>query len=107
MFFFLSLPIFSEEDREACVKYRKDFGWSKGYSVVATVISGSDLNSAVGSLSRFELFATYAIIFWDEGQASIYKLPYLSMGRLPTFEQEVEDQDGRKWKIKEGHDFCY
>ena len=40
------------ERQEACVKYRKDFGWSKGYSVVATVISGSDLNSAVAEFFK-------------------------------------------------------
>lgn len=95
------------EKQEACVKYRKDYGWSKGYSVITTVISGSDLNSTVGSFSKFESYATYAVVFWDENQASIYKLPPLSMGSLPSFEQEVEDQEGRKWKIKEGHDFCY
>ena len=95
------------ERQEACVKYRKDFGWSKGYSVVATVISGSDLNSAVGSFSRFEAFATYGVVFWDKDQSSIYKLPPLSMGSFPIFEQEVEDQEGRKWKVKQGHNFCY
>lgn len=103
----ISFASFAAEKQEACVKYRKDYGWSKGYSVVATVISGSDLNSAVGSFSRFESFATYAVVFWDEGQASIYKLPASSMGTLPMFEQEVEDQEGRRWRIKEGHSFCY
>lgn len=95
------------ENQEACVKYQNDSGWSKGYSVVATIISGLDLNSAVGSFSRYESFATYAAVFWGEGQASIYKLPPLSMGSLSIFEQEVKDQEGRKWKIKKGNNFCY
>lgn len=104
---FLISPLsFAAEKHDACVKYRKDYGWSKGYSVVATVISGSELNTAVGSLSRFESFATYAVVFWDKGQASIFKLP-LSFGQLPIIEQEVEDQDGKKWKIKENHGLCY
>ena len=105
----LSLASFGSaaEKQEACVKYQKDNSWSKGYSVIATILSGSDLNSAVSSYSRFDSFVTYAAVFWGEGQASIYKLPLLSMGSLPIFEQNVEAQEGRKWKIKEGHNFCY
>ncbi|EPX4135688.1 hypothetical protein ACW0FU_004224 [Vibrio vulnificus] len=104
---FLISPLsFAAEKHDACVKYRKEYGWSKGYSVVATVISGSELNSAVGSLSRFESFSTYAVVFWDNDQASIFKLP-LSFGKLPMIEQEVEDQDGKKWKIKDNHGLCY
>ena len=95
------------EKEDACVKYRKEYGWSKGYSIVATVISGSDLNSAVGSFTRFQSFATYAVVFWDDDQASILKLPPMSMGSLPMFESEVEDQYGGKWKIKAGHLLCY
>lgn len=94
------------EKEEACVKYRNENGWSKGYSVIATVISGSDLNSAVGSFTRFQSFATYAVVFWDDDQASILKLPPTSMGSLPLLESEVEDQYGRNWKIKDGHTFC-
>ena len=107
--FLLSLSSFgvAAEKQEACIKYQKDNGWSKGSSVVATIISGSDLNYAVGSFSKYDTFATYAAVFWDKNQASIYKLPPLSMGSLPLFEKEVKDQEDRKWKIKEGHDFCY
>jgi len=104
---FFAILAYGSEKQEACVKYRKDYGWSKGYAVIATVISGSDLNSAVGSFTKYDSFATYAVVFWDENQASVFKLPPLSMGSLPMFEQEVEDQEGRKWKIKEGHSFCY
>ena len=104
---FLSSASMAAKNQEACIKYQKDNGWSKGYSVVATVISGSDLNSAVGSYSQFESYATYATVFWGEDKVSIYKLPPLSMSSLPIFEQEIEDQEGRKWKIKEGHIFCY
>jgi len=95
------------EKQNACVQYRKDYGWSKGYTVVATVIGGSDLNSAIGSFTKYDSFATYAVVFWGEDQASIFKLPPNSFGSLPIFEQEVEDQEGRKWKIKEGHFLCY
>ena len=102
----LSTSVLSAEKQEACVKYKKEYNWSKGYSVIATVISGSDLNSAVGSFTRFQSFATYAVVFWDDDQASILMLPPHSLGSLPMIESEVEDQYGRKWKIKEGHFLC-
>lgn len=98
---------FAAEKADVCVKYRKNYEWSKGYEVQATVISGSDLNSAVGSISRFKSFSTYAVVFWGQNEASIFELPSMAMGRVPMFETEVEDQQGREWKIKEGHLLCY
>lgn len=91
---------------EVCVKYEKEYGWSKGYEVQATIISGSDLNFAVGSFNRFNPLSTYAVVFWDEDQASIFELPALTMGSAPMFETRVKDQEGRLWKIKQGHLFC-
>ena len=99
--------LFAQEKQDACVKYRTEYSWSKGYRIEASVMSGSDLNRAVGSVSRFNAFATYAVVFWGEGQATILKLPTLSMGNLPIIEQEVDDQDGGKWKIQRGHTLCY
>ncbi|WP_454257448.1 hypothetical protein [Pseudoxanthomonas mexicana] len=98
---------FAAKRADACVKYEKEYGWSKGYAVEATVLEGSELNEKVGSYTRFSSFATYAVIFWGEGEATILKLPAMSMGSLPMFEREVEDQEGRRWKIKEGHMFCH
>lgn len=91
----------------ACVKYETEDGWSKSYAVDATILTGSELNHKVGSLTRFNSFATYAVIFWDKNEVTIIKLPGLYMGSLPIFEKEVEDQLGRRWRIKEGHDFCH
>jgi len=105
----LVLPVtaLAADKAEVCVKFRKDYGWSKGYAVQGTVISGSDLNSAVGSVTRFKNLSTYVVVFWDEDQASIFELPSMALGSVPIFEAEVEDQQGRKWKIKEGHFMCY
>lgn len=91
---------------DVCVKYEKEYGWSKGYAVQATIMSGYDLNSAVGGYSKFKTLSTYAIVFWDDDQASIFELPPLSMGSAPMFETKVTDQEGRTWKIKQGHMFC-
>jgi len=104
---YLSSFVLAAERADVCVKYKKDFGWSKGYAVQGIVINGAELNRAVGSFTRFRPFSTYLVVFWEEGQASIFELPPLAMGQVPMFETDVEDQYGRKWKIKEGHTFCY
>ena len=103
---FVSPLVYAATREEVCVKFEKEYGWSKGYAVQATIISGSDLNSAVGSFNRFKPFSTYAVVFWDEDQASIFELPLHSMGSAPMFETQVKDQEGRSWKIKQGHLFC-
>ncbi len=106
-FIIFSIVLHATVKEKACVKYKKSYGWSHGYPVIVTIISGSNLNSVIGSFTKYDSFSTYAIVFWDEHKTSIFKLPPMSMGALPMFEQEVEDQERRKWKIKKGHDFCY
>src|SRR4051794_35887515 len=67
------------EREEICAKYQKQDGWwSKDYAVEGTVISGSDLNSKVGSLTRFKNFSTYVVIFWADDQATILELPAMA-----------------------------
>lgn len=97
----------ASEAESVCIKYRKNYGWSKGYAVEGTVMRGSTLNRAVGSFSRFKRFSTYVIVFWDEGEASIFELPRHAYGRIPLFEMVVEDQENRKWKMKKGHFSCF
>ncbi len=106
LLFFSTLILYASKKEDACVKYKTQTGWSKGYSVKATVMSGSDLNSAVGDLSRFKMFSTYAIVFWDKEKATILELPALSLGSIPMFEKEVKAQDDSIWKIKEGNLLC-
>ena len=106
LFVFSSVSIAAEKS-EVCIKYKKGLGWSKGYAVEGTVVSGSNLNSAVDQFSRFKLFSTYVVVFWDEDQASIFELPRSTLGRVPMLREiEVEDQEGRKWKMKKGHFRC-
>ena len=57
---FLPTLAYAATREEVCIKFEKEYGWSKGYAVQATIISGSDLNSAVGSFNRFKPFSTYA-----------------------------------------------
>lgn len=98
---------FGAENEKICIKYRKNYGWSKGYTVEGTVMRGSDLNRAVKSFSRFNAFSTYVVVFWDDDEARIFELPHHSFGRVPLFEMEVEDQEGRKWRMKKGHFPCF
>lgn len=95
------------EEKPVCVKYRKDFKWSQTYSVQATVKSGSELSAATGEWSRFTSFNSYAVIFWGQNQATILELPPLSMNDIPMFETDVEDADGRKWKISKRGTVCF
>ncbi len=81
--------VYAASIEDVCINYETEHGWSNGYAVQATIISGSDLNFAVGSYNRFKAFTDYAVVFWDEDQASIFELPALSMGSAPTFETEV------------------
>ena len=90
---FVSTLAYAATREEVCVKFEKEYGWSKGYAVQATIISGSDLNSAVGSFNRFKPFSTYAVVFWDENQASIFELPPLSTGQR---------SDVRNWSKRSG-----
>lgn len=96
---------FAKEQVEACLKYSTREGWSRAYSVNAKVLDGMDLNDAVGSYSRFKSFATYAVVFWGQGEASIFELPYRH--DLPFYYIEVKDQTGRLWQIREGGGYCY
>lgn len=90
----------------ACLKYAVAYGWSQPYEVDAEVISGMDLNSAVGSYTRFKGFATYAVIFWSQDQASIFELPPYAIDQLPIMPTEVQDQTGRLWKISSDDGVC-
>ena len=104
-----SQSLSKENDKAAnmCIKFKKSIGWSKGYTVVGNIISGSELSYSTGNYGKFDILATYAVVFWDDDEASIFKLPVTSFGKLPMFESEVEDQKGAKWKIKKYNYLCY
>jgi hypothetical protein len=97
---------FAAHKEAACVKYAVDYGWSHPYEVQAEVISGMDLNTAVGSYTRFKSYATYAVVFWGQGQASIFQLPAYSLDQLPMIATQVQDQDGRLWEISADNGVC-
>ncbi len=91
-----SMPSGHAAEKEVvCAKYRADYGWSKGHKVEASILKGSELNSATKTFS-YNILSTYVVIFWARDQASIIEMgwPYLS-----AIGQEGEDQRGMKWEI--------
>lgn len=98
---FISTTCLAAEKHAACVKYKKSNGWSRNYSVIATILSGSELNAATSSL-KYSGFNYYTTVFWSDGEVTILKLPPLTMGSLPIFPTDVSDQYNRKWKINAG-----
>lgn len=95
----------SDDPVKACVKYqRADYSWSHGYSVTGFLLDGSELNR-LAETYKYQSYRTYYVIIWKEGGYSALDLyPYSD---LRSYEQDVEDQRDRKWRIKEGWDYCY
>lgn len=93
----------SDDPVKACVKYqRADYSWSHGYSVTGFLMEGDELND-LAETSKYTSYRTYYVILWKEGGYSALEL---SSSYLSGFEQDVEDQRNRRWRIKKGWDFC-
>jgi hypothetical protein len=99
-------PGVSRKTEGVCVKYQTKSGWSKGYSVQGSIISGSDLNTAVSSYTKYKSYSTYVVVFWAQDQASTYELPASSFGSLPIYETAVRDQYDRAWTIQKNNGYC-
>jgi hypothetical protein len=93
--------------REACiVRFESQNGWSTAYKVDCNYITGSELNSATSTF-KYDGFATYAVVFWDHGQATVIKLKgYFTCGLeagegcVTSYTQILGlDQEGRNWKV--------
>ena len=87
-----------------CVKYETQTGWSRGYQVDATIAKGSYLNQATSTFD-YEPYATYAVVFWQQGQASILRLNYYS-GSITAYGHSATDQQGRDWNVSKTS-YCY
>ena len=103
----VSSSVLAAEEEVVCVKYKKEYGWSQGYEVNAKILSGSELMTATRNYSRFRSYATYAVIFWDKGQATILEMPASSLGSVPMFKSTVKDMDDREWQIQQSTGFCF
>ncbi len=103
------------EYRQVCkAKYMRQSGWSEYYTVEVNFLTGSELNKATQSFD-YDGFATYGVIFWDEGEASVIKISsFLSCGMEVTercitgaiLNLDGKDQQGVKWEICKKN-MCY
>lgn len=98
---------FSRYKQVCKASYKTESGWSKKYTVEITFMTGLELNQATNSF-RYSSYSVYAIIFWDQGQATIIKLSsYLVCGTEATKDcitntigdLKGKDQDEDEWKI--------
>lgn len=94
------------------VKYQKQYGWSKYYTVEATFMTGYELNQATQTYD-YTSYSTYCVIWWGQGQCTIIKLGYVSCGyeAQPScisyyYDLDGKDQEGSKWHICLT-DYCY
>ncbi|TYP94002.1 hypothetical protein LX73_1722 [Fodinibius salinus] len=100
-----TLSVISDPYEETlCVKYETETGWSQGYTVDVTVIEGSTLNEKTGTYD-YNGYSTYAVIFWDNDQATIVELNYFT-GSFSSTGTTGEDQRGREWKLAKTS-LCY
>jgi hypothetical protein len=99
----------SQSRQTLCVKYEVKqgyiSGWSKGYKVEVTTMSGSELNRRTNS-RRYNGLSQYAIIFWREGEATVIRLnaPFLNYSSFGTY---GNDQQDRRWQLTTNTLLCY
>ena len=111
IFLFTALLVFCHSAiasyREACtVKYQTQNGWSSDYKVQCNYITGAELNNATSTFG-YQAFSTYAVIFWDQNQASVLRLNGIficgteaSNGCAISYIPIIGiDQQGRTWKV--------
>jgi hypothetical protein len=78
---------------------------NKAYKVQITLIPGTELNLSTGGLS-YNALATYAVIFWDDGQATVIELD-MFFGSLNEIGSYGSDQNGRRWYVSSRTAFCW
>lgn len=102
LFLSTSLPqSASAETVQVCATY---VSTGKSYKVSASVIKGSELNTRTRTLD-YEVFSTYAIITWSEGQASVIKLNTIT-GGISALGTVGQDQKGRQWRLSTSTLLC-
>lgn len=89
------------------VKYKNNYNWSEYYTVDVVFMSGSELNRATSTFD-YETFSVYAIVFWDDDEASVIKISSFTACGLEVkqncisnliYNLEGEDQQGRAWEV--------
>lgn len=97
------------EVKNVCAKYQTNYSWSKTYQVQAQIYTGQELNQATGNpyWGNYDMFSHYAVIWWQQGQASIIKLNFHVAGGI-LLNSQGTDQNGRGWQLSDSsYGVCY
>lgn len=110
----ISLSLSAKCRKDISVKYTTQYSWSKYYQVEGFFESGYELNNATRTYN-YDMYATYCVIFWEEGEVSIIKLSNMMICGTDVTCSCVEntygdlqgiDQRGISWKICTSP-YCY
>lgn len=102
-------PSYAYEVKHVCAKYQTNHSWSKAYQVQAQIYTGQELNQATGNpyWGNYDMFSHYAVIWWQQSQASIIKLNFHVTGGILLNSQGI-DQNGRGWQLSDSsYGVCY
>lgn len=97
----------------ANVRYETQDGRSKWVKTNVQFMTGEELNEAAGSLSKYKMLKSYAIIFFAPDQAAVIEISsyVICSGEFTVSCMPVvgnikgKDQGGRQWEICAGT-FC-
>lgn len=87
-------PTDAATTQRVCAVYQDT---NAGYVVDAEIAQGTELNSATGTFA-YDVFGTYAVIFWAPGQASAIRLSYY-FGTFGILGVDGTDQQGHQWHL--------
>ena len=102
VFLFVPKIALSYDVLDVCARYTNT---GSAYKVQAHVMKGSELNRRTRSYDYWS-WATYAIIFWGAGQATVIQInSYCSLNLyLPCY---GNDQQGYRWSITRANYLCH
>jgi hypothetical protein len=84
----------ANEEVEICAEYSST---GNSYHVSATLMTGSELNSATHRMD-YESLGRYVVIFWAQNEASVIEMDSPFIG-LSSYGSTGRDQQGRSWEI--------
>lgn len=103
----LASPALAEAE-QLCIRYKTTTGWSQSYDMAASMMSGVELIKVTNDHQRFASNKRYAVVFWQQDQATIIEMSTLySAGGLPLLDENVKDIDGNEWKLRARGAGCF
>jgi hypothetical protein len=111
----LTASSYAETRRLCKVYYETENGWSQGYTMEVSFLTGYELNNATRSYS-YSMFSNYCLIWFGKGEVAILKINATLFRSGNEFERDdflnlfllqseircvqVNSEDERNWKIK-------